>query len=41
MEPDSESTKEPSHHHKITRSLLTMDISDGIIELITNSLLML
>ena len=29
MEPDLKSTKEASHHHIITRGLLTMDLCDG------------
>ncbi len=29
MEPNSKSTKEPSQHHIITRSLKTMDLCDG------------
>ena len=33
--------KKPSHHHTITRSLLTMDLCDGIIGKITNNLMIL
>jgi len=29
MEPNSKSTKEPSHHHNITKGLPTMDLCDG------------
>jgi len=38
IKPDSKSTKDPSHHHNITRSLLTMDLCDGIVGKITNDL---
>jgi len=41
MDPDSKSTKEPSHHHIITRSLQTMYFCDGIIGKITKYLMLL
>ena len=41
MNFNSESTIKPSHHHIITRSLLTMDLYDGIIGKITNTRMIL